>query len=172
MEEVEGDADDCVSLSGCSVSELSSTMGSVAGAQDLVIDEHGPENCENVDLLPTLGIEIQGEERDSAIDEVMKRKLGNIKKKGMSSIIMNDLLGADGEATVKDIKKSHMKLLRRNQLRVNEIHRSVLYFQEKFNIRRERLKTNLSKSINNQYERRSYSWQDKYDAIMNEIRKE
>ncbi len=103
MEEVKDNKDDCVSLSGCSVSELSSTMGSVAGAQDLVIDKHGPENCKNVDLLPTLGIKIQGEERDSAIDEVMKRKLGNIKKKGMSSIIINNMLGADGEGTVKDI---------------------------------------------------------------------
>ena len=63
-----------------------------------------------------LGNEIQGEEQDSAINNVMKRKLVNIHKKGMSTIIMNNLLGGDGEVSVKDIKKSHMKLLRQNQL--------------------------------------------------------
>ena len=108
----------------------------------------------------------------AVINEVMKRKLGNIHKKGMSIIIMHDLLGGDGETSIKDIKKSHMKLLRRNQLRVNEMYRSVLYFQEKFKIRRERLKTNLTKSLNKQYEKRSYSWQDEYDAIVKEIRQE
>ena len=44
------------------MSELSSTISSVAGAQDLAIDEDGPNNCENVDCLTMLGNEIQGEE--------------------------------------------------------------------------------------------------------------
>ena len=64
----------------------------------------------------------------------MKRKLVNIHKKGTITIIMNNLLGGDGEVSVKDTKKSHMKLLRQNQLQVNKIYRLVLYFQEKFKI--------------------------------------
>ena len=69
----------------------------------------------------------------------------------MITITMNNLLGGDRDVSVKDIKQSHMKLLRRNQLRVSEMYCLVLYFQEKFKIRRERLQTKIlqSCSINN-----------------------
>ncbi len=80
-------------------------MGSVAGVQDLAIDKHGPNVCKHIDGLTTLGNKIQGEEQDSAINNVMKRKLVNIHKKGMITIIMNNLLGGDGEVSVKDMKK-------------------------------------------------------------------
>ncbi len=100
----------------------------------------------------------------------MKKKLGNIKNKAMSKFITLDLLDADADAKVKDIKKSHTKTIERNRSLINEIYLSVLYFKQKFTVRRERLRVNLETFVSNEYVTPSYSWLDDYDEIMNETR--
>ena len=69
-----------------------------------------------------------------------------VKKRQMSNFILKDLLGDDAEAKIKDIKKSHQKTLRWDQLRINEVYRAVRYFCEKFRVRPECLIINLEKS--------------------------
>ena len=66
-----------------------------------------------------------------------------MKKKDMSSFIMKDMLGGDGDVCLVNLKKSHTKKLCSHTLQVNEVYRAVKYFNGKFESRMSRLQTSL-----------------------------
>ena len=59
------------------------------------------------------------------------KKLGNVKKKAMSTFIMKDLLGSDGEIAVRGLKSKYLKALKRERMQVNQVYRAVKYFKMK-----------------------------------------
>ena len=69
----------------------------------------------------------------------------------MSPLILNDMLGDDAIALVKKIVKGHLKSVRRNRLVINDIYRSVKYFNQMFEKRRKALMINTKKSKDTTY---------------------
>ena len=92
-----------------------------------------------------------------------------MKKKDMSSFIMKDMLGGDGDACLANLKKSHTKTLRAHELRVNEVYRAVKYFNRKFEARMKRLRTSLERSQKKTYATTKYKFRDEYDELMKEL---
>ena len=155
----EGDDDDCVSV-------VSSCVGSHGEGHDdeLVADDNGPGGDDVADWE-----NLNEKERAAKITSGMK-KLGNIKKRRISKFILKDVLGRHGDLAIKDIKKKHLKQLRRYKLKINTVYRAVKYFEQKMSVRRERLRQNIQKSKLGTYSQHRYWWREKYLKIMKEKR--
>ena len=143
--ETAGDDDENVSV-------VSSTMGSFCNGEttdnllDATLDEDSEEDWDP----------LNEEERDSSIKGSLQ-KLGNVKKRRMSTFIMKDMLGDDAKSSLAGVKKSHAKNVRQNKLMINEIYRAVKYFDQKFKIRRNNLEKSIVQSRNQTYTKRNYS---------------
>ena len=78
----------------------------------------------------------------------------NVKKKSISNILLSDMLGEDGAATLKDFKKKREMTLAKELHKVDIIHLAVCYFEERMKKRRAILLDNIDKfkSKMNEYE--------------------
>ena len=85
------------------VSVVSSTMGSVASVvHDLSIEDQ----LDSEDVVEEDWERLDEGERDATIDSTLK-KLGNITQKLVTPLILKDMLGEDGDLTLKNVVKSH-----------------------------------------------------------------
>jgi len=135
------------------------------GADGIDKDADGPADVEEEPWE-----NLNEDDRKEKIAETMK-KLGNIKKKLSSPNILKDMLGADGKKVEKKIQAAHEKQLIKKKRKLDMIEIAVNHFEQKMKKRRTLLAENTTKSVKQQYERKSYSWRDAYKAEMKEIRK-
>ena len=143
------------------VSVVSSTMGSVAS---VIHDFSVEDDFDNKDVVEEDWERLEEGERNATINSTLKR-LGNVTKKLMTPLILKDLLGEDGDLSLKNIMKSHQKRLSRNKMVINDVYRFMKYFGEKFDARRECLKINTAKSKAGNYQRRNYMYRNDYDLL-------
>jgi hypothetical protein len=88
----------------------------------------------------------------------------------MSKDILCDGLGVDGDLALKNIKKSHTTLQKKQKRKLEMVYDAVAHFEQKMKKRRIMLHENIKKSKSKTYERRTYWWREEYDAIMAEKR--
>ena len=88
----------------------------------------------------------------------------------MSPLILKDMLGDNAAALVSSIAKAHLKSVRRDCLVINDIYRSVKYFNQMFAERRKALMINAKKSKDATYEKPVYWYRDEFQKIANEKR--
>ena len=84
----------------------------------------------------------------------------------MNPNITKDFYGAAGDIAMKNVKRNHEKLVRKDILHVNAIFRSVRYFEGKMVVRRKMLEHNIACSENKTYVKREYWWRDEIESIM------
>ena len=89
----------------------------------------------------------------------------------MSNLILLDILGTDGDLTLKDVKKSHQTIMNRERMIINDIYRAVKYFNQVFRKRRTSLMENSNKSEMGTYTKKSYWWRDECRKITKDKRK-
>ena len=95
------------------------------------------------------------------------KQLGNIKKKTiMKKLILKDLLGEDANALIGKLKKSHLKTAKKEKLIINDVYRSVTYFNEVFDKRRALLKKNITHSKDKTYAKPTYWYRDEVRQIV------
>ena len=100
--------------------------------------------------------------RESNIGNSLKQ-LANIKKKTkMSQFILKDMLGDDATALVSNIAKAHLKSVRCDCLVINDIYRSVKYFNQIFEERRKALMINTKKLKDATYAKLVYWYRDEF----------
>ena len=109
--------------------------------------------------------QLNEKDREKTISNSLK-KLDNVKKKRMSTFILKDMLGSDGEFALRGIKESHLQTVKKEEMKINNIYRAVKCFKQKMAIRRARLKANIEHSKNGTFSKWGYSWRDKYDEEM------
>jgi len=151
---------------GKEASVVSSTMGSCCSRASICPEEEDGGGCDKGNEEEWE--KMTSDKRDALIGKSLN-KLKVKKKAEMSSFIMKDMLGDNADAAIKDIKAKDLKDLRSYPLRVNEVYRAVKYFNQKFEVRRQRLKENLQKSLSKTYTKRRYSFRDDYYAMMREL---
>ena len=88
----------------------------------------------------------------------------------MSPLILKDMLGDNTTALVRNIIKSHLKSVRRDRLVINDIYRSVKYFDQMFEERRKALKINTKKLKDASYAKPMYWYKDEFRKNVNEKR--
>ena len=103
--------------------------------------------------------------RTAKIGEALKQ-LGNVRKKNINPNISKDFYGVAGDVAMKNVKRNHKKLVRKEVLQVNSIFRAVRYFEGKMKERRKRLEHNIACSANKTYEKKEYWWRDEIESIM------
>ena len=108
---------------------ISSTMGSVHSHVSATLCD-GDTPC---DVVEQDWERLEELEMQAAV--AANLKVLRVKKRCMSKFILKDLLGDDADFEIKDVKKAHEKVLRRERLRVNEVYRAVKYFRGKFDVR-------------------------------------
>ena len=108
-------------------------------------------------------------ERDSKVSEALK-KLGNVRKRPMNSNITKDFYEAAGKKAMKDVKRNHEKLVRKEILQINSIFRAVRYFESKMRVRRWRLQKCIDDSVAQTYKKVEYAWRDEIEKLMEEER--
>ena len=67
---------------------------------------------------------------------------------------------------MKNVKRNHEKLVRKEVLQINSIFRAVRYFEGKMTVRRKRLEHNISCSENKTYEKKEHWWRDEIESMM------
>ena len=140
---------------------VSSTFGGEDCDGDLRIDDNeGPGEVDDWKQLDESS-------RDVKIGESLKR-LGNVRKKCMSKDILCDMLGVDGDKAVVGEKEAQEEKLKKERQKLNILYLSVLHFDRKMKKRRQNHDTNLSKSTNKTFTRKSYRWRDRFDEIRRE----
>jgi hypothetical protein len=107
--------------------------------------------------------------RKSKISEALK-KLGNVQKRNMNSNITKDFYEVAGKIAMKDVKRNHEKLVRKEILQINSIFRAVRYFKSKMRIRRRRLQNCIDQSVAKTYKKVEYWWRDEIEMLMEEER--
>ena len=75
-------------------------------------EEHTPNDVEPWESL-------NDDVRELKIENSLK-KVGNVRKKKMSKLILKDMLGKDGKNQLKQIKKKHEKTLKRKRKKIDE----------------------------------------------------
>jgi len=150
--EFESDSDDD------SVQSMASTCcapsNNVNAEEDIRVGGDVEENWEN--LKDTI--------RPEQIEIALKH-LGNVKKRKMASSILNDYIGDDGDDAVKGIKKSHDKLLSREERKIKQIHSAVSYFEAKMKVRRDALANRCTQSISRTYTRQHNVWRNEWNYM-------
>ena len=71
-----------------------------------------------------------------------------------------------GVEAMKNVKRTHEKLVRKEVMQVNSIFRAVCYFEGKMKERRKYLEHNIACSANKTYEKKEYWWRDEIESIM------
>ena len=127
------------------------------------VDDNGPAGDDDTDDEQT-----NETGKDETIGDALK-KLGNVKKREMSKFILKDLLGSDGAIAGIGLKSKHLKELKWERMKVNEVYRAVKYLKMKMDVRRTLLKKNIRESRENTYPRQKYPFFDEYDEIMKTI---
>ena len=144
---------------------VSSYVGSCGDDEQLDLDEDGPGQSD------VRGWRTMNEaEINTTIVESLKH-LGNVQKRPMSPLILKDGVGKAVIKQMKDVKKNHKKIVRRDILRVNSIIRAWLYFHAKMKVRRARLDNNIEQVKSDLYPKRQYSWRNVYTKKMAQQRK-
>ena len=90
----------------------------------------------------------------------------------MSGFINKNLLGDDADAKMMTVAKSHRKKRIQEDVFVNNVYRSVLYFSGKLQKRMERFSCNKNKSEKGTYNKRRYWYRDFYDRQCSAMVKE
>ena len=88
----------------------------------------------------------------------------------MSPLILKDMLGDDATALVRNIVKGHLKSVWRGRLVINDIYRSVKYFNQMFEERRKALMINAEKLKDATYAKPVYWYRDEFWKTVNEKR--
>ena len=143
--DVEGDDDENISI-------VSSTMDSIESNDGEEFEEEDWETLNETS-------------RGAKISDALKQ-LGNASKKNMNPNITKDFYGAAGDIAMKNVKRNHEKLVRKDILHVNSIFRAVRYFEGKMVVRRKMLEHNIACSENKTYVKREYWWRDEIESIM------
>ena len=143
--DVEGDDDENISI-------VSSTMDSIESNDGKEFEEEDWETLNETS-------------RGAKISDALKQ-LGNPSKKNMNPNITKDFYGAAGDIAMKNVKRNHEKLVRKDILHVNSIFRAVRYFEGKMVVRRKMLEHNIACSENKTYVKREYWWRDEIESIM------
>ena len=107
--------------------------------------------------------------QNSKISEALK-KLGNVQKRTMNSNITKDFYEVAGKNAMKDVKRNHERLVRKEILQINSIFRAVRYFESKMRVRRRRLQKCIDDSVAKTYKKVEYRWRDEIEKLMEEER--
>eukprot|EP00984_Skeletonema_dohrnii_P009331 scaffold3571_cov78-Skeletonema_dohrnii-CCMP3373.AAC.3 len=159
--QIEEDDDNNSSATNNNDSVVSSCAGSQHhGTIDLETDEF---TSDNVEPWETLNEEVSALKIADSL-----KKVGNVRKKKMSKLILKDMLGDDGKNQLKQIKKKHEKTLKRKRKKIDDIHKFVQLYEEKMTGRRAILCENIAKSEQNTFESKSYWWKDEYKKLMDQ----
>ena len=106
-------------------------------------------------------------ELESNITDGLK-KIGNVKKKPMSDLVLEDLLGSYGDKKLEKVVENRLKVLKRRQRQLDMIDKANRWYES----RKERMRCYLdekrSNSRNDTWVRRDYVWKGELDAMMNE----
>ena len=80
----------------------------------------------------------------------------------MSKLILKDMLGIDGAATLKDLKKNPRKTLVCDNSKIDNIFFECRFFDKRMQTRREMMRWKTP---------REYDWKDNYEEIMEQKRR-
>ena len=133
-----------------------------------VEDKDAPDDPDGLDGDEDWG-DIKGKERTAKITESLK-KMGNVRQKPMSPLILKDLLGIDAEIALKDIQKSRANKHRREKRKFDIIDQSVDHFDYKMEKRRSNVRDSLNQSSSSEVIREQEWWEREFDKIMVEER--
>ena len=109
-------------------------------------------------------------EKDIKIGDSLKH-MGNVKRRKMSKLIMADMLGIDGAATLKDLKKNREKALAHENRKIDNIYLACRFFDKRMQTRREMMRLKTQQSIAGNYTTREYDWKNDYEEIMDQKRR-
>ena len=128
-----GDDDDGVSI-------VSSFMGEHGGQHrpsGVLVDANEPAVKDDTDW------EQHNEtDRDESILKSLK-KLGNVKRKRMSTFILNSMLDSDIEVSLRGIKQLHLKTVKKEKMKINNVYRAIRYIKRRMAIQLARLMANI-----------------------------
>ena len=144
-------------------------MGSVGSCDnDPLVDDDIDDNADVYDNPDWDNL--NETERETNISGTLK-KLGNItKKRSMSPLMLKDMLGADATALGISITKKYRKSKEDDSRIINDIYRSVKYFDQLFEKRRKRLHENIKRSKKGTYVKRQYWYRNEFRSIVNKKR--
>ena len=126
-------------------------------------DDNGPANLAGWENLDE-------HEKDIKIGDSLKH-MGNVKRRKMSKLILKDMLGIDGAATLKDLKKNREKALARENRKIDNIYLACRFFDKRMQTRREMMRLKTQQSIAGNYTTREYDWKNDYEEIMDQKRR-
>ena len=135
---------------GDDVSLMSSRAGSVLAVE---------EDSDDEEEVPS----------ESSIEETL-RHMANVRKKKMSSLIMKDLLGADGNAATVTMKRSHEKekaRLAKKEVLVKVANRQ---FEIKMQSRMMNLEKKCAQSKSKTYVQHNFKWRKQFNQSIQKKR--
>ena len=88
----------------------------------------------------------------------------------MNSNITKDFYEVAGKNAMKDVKRNHERLVRKEILQINSIFRAVRYFESEMRVRRLRLQKCIDDSVAKTYKKVEYRWRDEIEKLMEEER--
>ena len=97
-------------------------MDSIESIEGQDLEEEGWESLNDTSRTPKIG-------------EALKQ-LGNVSKRNMNPNISKGFCGVAGDVEMKNVKRNHEKLVRKEVLQVNSIFRAVRYFEGKMKERK------------------------------------
>ena len=109
---------------------VGSVVSSTMGAEDADDDRSIMDGLDETEFTKADWEILNESEKDETIDSRLRR-IGNLKKKPMSTFILTDLLGEDADAKMVSVAKSHRKRMQAKQLYVNDVYRAIMYFNSK-----------------------------------------
>lgn len=119
-----------------------------------VEDKDAPDDPDGLDGDEDWG-DMRGKEKTAKITESLK-KMGNVRQKPISPLILKDLLGIDAEIALKDIQKSRATKHRREKRKFDIIDQSVAHFDYKMEKRRSNVRDSLNQSSSSEIIRDMY----------------
>ena len=143
------------------VSIMSSRAGSIANDGEfdgnaLQLDSETEENDNH-------------EMSEEALESGLKL-LGNVKRRKMSPLIHKDLLGVDGQVATVGMKKTHTKVLAREESKLFMMRVWNRHFDRKMEKRMEQLTRRQQESKSDTYKTYNFEWRDVYGDIMRNLR--
>ena len=106
-------------------------------------------------------------ERTETIDDALKH-IGNVRKKKISTSILMDLLGDDGDDALKGIKKVHNNSKRKQKRKMDHVHDAVEHFEGKMEKRRCNLAEKIKLTDTDSFARHELWWRNEWRQALEE----
>ena len=90
-----------------------------------------------------------------------------MKKRKTSKLILTDVLGPKGVKKCKDVKTNRVKILERENQRIEQVHTAVAYFDCRMEKRMDFLVGNTERLLNKTYIVRDYTLKQENQLTMN-----